>query len=523
MTDSKNQQTPITVQPFDQQSLNSSSKKAQRDSAGGRASGRDQAPEPRAAESPDMGAQPTQQMPSVGKQPSSESPAADYANPRVSQAPPPDPASLHTFQGYSYPVPPAPMPADAEGSYPGAYGYDPSPDGDPALSGTGRRKSNILLVGIIACIIAIVILILALLVIEFKPFGWFSDDFTAEPPSELQVQKEFENATLPKPDLEVFRYVDTDGVEMTNLGEYDTGTVQYAGTGNERVATCEVSASATYENDNILIIEPLYMTMTYDKGNGSWTGSNPRTGTIEAAPLSEPDPSLIADNIFNILKSYDASLADMYADAEVTEESTLGNNGGTIVFTLTKTPETPEGGTSAEPLTCTVNSEITWNDSLGWVVKITTVDGDIGDGGTGSEQEAPADPAPAPETPSNNNNNNPSASNNNGSGSGNGSGSHSGPNNDVTTITTETEVQILQLVCSTGDLVEIPGTLRFDSGRILLKTDDEIRVILNGTTYTTNYFEIQGSGSWTNGQHVVVIGTVSATGTLAQAPLVLSV
>ena len=81
---------------------------------------------------------------------------------------------------------------------------------------------------------------------------------------------------------------------------------------------------------------------------------------------------------------------------------------------------------------------------------------------------------------------------------------------------------MLQLVCNTGDLVEIPGTIHFDNGKILLRTDDEIRVIYNGTAYTTNYFELQGAGSWTNGQHTVIIGTLTANGTMAQAPLILS-
>lgn len=454
------------------------------------------------------------------------------------QTPPPDPSSIHSFPGYTYPVPSA-SPLNGGVDYyasPYGYGYEPfpSPDGEFIMPEEGKKKGNLLLVGIIACIIAIIILILALLIIEFKPFGLFSDDFTAEPPSELQIKTEFERGTLPKPDVEVFRYVDTTDLEMTDLGEYEAGVVQYAGSGKDRKASCEAKAEATYENDNIMIVQPLYITMTYDRDNKSWTGGNVRTGTIEAVPLAPPDPSLIGKNISNILRSYDPSLATLYADAEVTDESTLNDNGGTITFTLTKAPEegaegeTPEAdpaagaeATPATPLVCTVNCEISWNDALGWVVKVNSVYGDINTSGTPAETpEAPAaDPSnPAPETPSTDNGGSTAGNGGSGSGSGNGSGNGNG----ATTITTETEVQVLQLVCNTGDLVEIPGTIHFTNGKILLRTDDEIRVIYNGTAYTTTYFELQGSGSWTNGQHTVVIGTLTATGTLPQAPLVLS-
>lgn len=529
MNDDKNQQTPITVQPFDQQSLNSSAKKSQQGQANsGHPAGRGQAAQ---GSSPDSTAGPTATQGAPKTAPGKNGPVGDSDSANQSkgpQAPPPDPASMHTFRGYHYPVPPAPMPTGpTDGPYSNAYGFDtfPSPDGDFYMPET-KKKSNVLLIGIIACIIAIVILIMALLIIEFKPFGLFSDDFTAEPPSDIQIEDEFERGTLPKPDLGVFRYVDTTGLEMVELGDYDVGDVQYAGAGKDRKATCEASATATYENENIMVVQPLYVTMTYDRDNKSWTGSNIRSGTVEAAPMGPPDASLIMENLPNILKSYDASLATLYDGADITEESTLNENGGTIVFTLTKmpegTPDNPEEGAAVEPLVCTVNSEISWNESLGWVVRINSVDGDIASGETATTPDGAPGDNPNPQTPpADNGGSNPPAGSGSGSGSG-GSGGSSGNGGGATTITTETEVQILQLVCNTGDLVEIPGTIHFDNGRVLIRTDDEIRVIFNGAVYTVNYFELQGTGSWTNGQHTVVIGTVSATGTLPQAPLVIS-
>lgn len=539
MTDDKNQQTPITVQPFDQQSLNSSVKKTQQGSAASRPQG---APAPDGSAAATQPPQPTPPAANANKQASPKDGASDPSNTGSFQAPHPDAASAHTFHGYNYPVPPAPMPVGPPDYFPPyGYDYDPylSPDGEFFMPDEGKKKGNLLLIGIIACIIAIIILILALLIIEFKPFGLFSDDFVADPPSELQIQTEFDHGTLPKPDVEVFKYVDTSGLERTNLGEYEAGVVQYAGTGPDRKASCEAKAEATYENENIMIVQPLYITMTYDKSTQSWTGGAVRSGTIEAVPLSAPDPSLIGKNISNILKSYDPSLSTLYADAEVTEESTLNDNGGTIVFTLTKangdaaadgtdeqTPPaegaegTPENGAN-NPLVCTVNCEISWNDGLGWVVKVVSVYGDIN---TGEESQSPENP-PAdnanPQTPPANNGGSSAAGSagSNGNGNGGGQGNNNG---NPTTITTETEVQVLQLVCNTGDLVEIPGTIHFDNGKILLRTDDEIRVIYNGTAYTTNYFELQGAGSWTNGQHTVIIGTLTANGTMAQAPLILS-
>ncbi len=79
------------------------------------------------------------------------------------------------------------------------------------------------------------------------------------------------------------------------------------------------------------------------------------------------------------------------------------------------------------------------------------------------------------------------------------------------------------LECWTGDLVRVPGTIQVQpNGSVLLRTDDVIRVVFNNMTYITTYFEIMGSGSFVNGQHVIVDGAISATGSNPIAPLVIN-
>ena len=79
------------------------------------------------------------------------------------------------------------------------------------------------------------------------------------------------------------------------------------------------------------------------------------------------------------------------------------------------------------------------------------------------------------------------------------------------------------LNCSTGDLVEVPGVIEYRDNRVLLRSDYTIRVVLDGRTYITNYFELTANTFVvTNGAHVSVIGEISATGTLPQAPLMIS-
>lgn len=365
---------------------------------------------------------------------------------------------------------------------------------------TGRQKSQRLTkVGIVACIVAVLVLIATLLLVFLKPFGLFEEQLDVDRPSMTQVEEAYNNATMPEPNLSSFAYVNDSGLEKKGLDGFNAEEVKYSKDNGRQEAYCEATAEAKYENQSVSVTQTLSMRMDYDKKNEQWTAGSVRETAVAASPESAPDIEAIVADFPNILQSYNSQLAQLYSGAQVSQISTLTAKGGSATFTLTKANA---DGTS---LTCTANAEITWSDTKGWVVQIVSVDGDI------AAPEPPAQETPSPEESQGESSGeaatpeatNPPASDQPSSG---GSGQPT-----------------MQLVCWSGDLVEVPGTIQFDnSGRVLLKTDDIIKVIFDDTVFITTYFEILGTSSFQNGQHRVIRGAISATGTLSQAPLVIN-
>lgn len=347
--------------------------------------------------------------------------------------------------------------------------------------------SNLLRVGIIAAIVAALVLVISLILVIFKPFGLFEEQLQVDRPSTTEVEDAFEDANLPEPDLSTFAYVSDADLERTSLKNFKAGEVQYSKSNGSTEAYCEVTADAEYENDSVSVEQNLTMRMDYDKGGSRWRAGTARSGSVSAQPEGPADIDAIAENFPNLLRTYDPKIGAMYVGGTTTATSSLTAKGGTAEFTTTKT----EGETTR---TCTANAEITWSDTSGWNVSITSVTGDI----EPPAEEQPAETiTPEPVPPSN------SSSSGTSSGGGGGDGATMG------------------LVCFTGELVEVSGTIQFDnSGAILLKTNGRYRVILDGRTYVTDYFEIGArAGGYQNGQQVTIIGEISYRGAIAQAPL----
>lgn len=355
--------------------------------------------------------------------------------------------------------------------------------------------SNLLRVGIIAAIIAALALIVSLVLVIFKPFGLFEEQLQVDRPSTTQVEDAFEDANLPEPDLSTFAYVDDADLKRKSLRDFKAGEVQYSKSSGSTEAYCEATAEAEYENDSVSVKQTLTMRMDYDKDADKWRSGSVRSGSVSASPEGPADIDAITENFPNLLKTYDPKVAAMYVGGTTTATSTLTSKGGTAVFTTTKT----EGETTR---TCTANAEITWSDTSGWNVNITSVTGDVeppAEETPATSEEKPAEAAtPEPVTPSNSSS----------------SGTNSGNNNPGDGAT-------MGLVCFTGELVEVSGTIQFDnSGAILLRTNGRYRVILDGRTYVVDYFEIGArAGGYHNGQQVTIIGEISYRGAIAQAPL----
>lgn len=351
--------------------------------------------------------------------------------------------------------------------------------------------SNLLRVGIVAAIIAALALIISLVLIIFKPFGLFEEHLQVDRPSTTQVEDAFEDANLPEPDLSAFAYVDDTDLERTSLKDFKASEVQYSKSSGSTEASCEATAEAAYENDSVSVKQTLTMRMDYDKSSDKWRGGSVHSSSVSASPEGPADINAITENFPNLLKTYDPKVAAMYVGGTTTADATLTAKGGTAVFTTTKT----EGDTTR---TCTANAEVTWSDTSGWNVMITSVTGDVEPPATSEEKPAEA-VTPEPVAPSDSSS----------------SGTSSGGNNNAGDGAT------MGLVCFTGELVEVSGTIQFDnSGAILLRTNGRYRVILDGRTYVVDYFEIGArAGGYHNGQQVTIIGEISYRGAIAQAPL----
>lgn len=354
-----------------------------------------------------------------------------------------------------------------------------------------KPGSKLLVIGIILCVIALAALAVILVFVFLRPF---SSVDAPEPPQISEVETAFKEATIDPPKLDGYLYIKTDGLTDPALSEYKTGNVTEDSQAKGSF-TCNGEAKATYQNDYVKAIVPLTMRMTHAAQSTSWVPGGVDEGTPDVSPTGPADLEAMQANIQNILRTYNKDVAAQFVDCEVRPEASLNTQGGTVVFNLSKT-------TGEETKTCSVNTNVTWGNT-GWQVEVSNI--------TGLEEEAhPEEPAEPEETPAPSGDSNSNSGNNNGGGSSNEGGS-----------TNLNPTMLLE--CWSGDLVRIPGTIQIQqNGSVLLRTDDVIKVVFDGRTFITTYFEITCSGTWQNGQHVIIDGAISATGTNPVAPLVIN-
>lgn len=371
-------------------------------------------------------------------------------------------------------TPPAPTPVPTLIQAPPAnFGMPPQ---KPKKNGSG-----ILFVGIVLCTVALV----ALAAILYLLFGQ-QKVVAPEPPAITEVESAFKDATIKAPSLENFAYVKTGELSGPELSDFKAGAVTEDSSA-KGTFICNGEAKATYTNSSIKITVPVTIKFTHGKDATKWTPGGAESGSPTGTPTGPADVEAMVKNIQTILKSYKQEVATQFVGASVTPEANLTEKGGTVIFGLTK--ET-ESGTKS----CAVNTDVSWGSS-GWQVKVTSVDG----------LEEPT-PNPEPEAASKPTLPTPSG------------GSSGGSDSDASTP----DKPKFALDCNPGDLVQLPGTIQVQAnGSILLKTD-VILVNYGGRKYVVSYFEIQGAGSWQNGQHVTIIGSINNNGTNSLAPLVIS-
>lgn len=375
-----------------------------------------------------------------------------------------------------------------------------------AQRATANKKdgNKLLKVGIVVLVIAFLALVAVLLAMTFKPFGLFQDE-VVEPPSQADVEGAFKMADIQEPNISSFMYVNSSNLDGPEIENVKVGEV-VQGTEAGSQVYCISNAAATFENDSVSVTSPISIRMNYNKEGKDWTPEKVQYTSNDptVTPQSGPDMEKIEANFQTILETYDTGIATLLQNAKLTVDSDVSKNGGTITFHATK------DATEANPaINCTVNTTAQWDKQRGWAIKVTSVEG-LDDGSQQSEppaEQAPAQAEAAEETTQAP----PSNSTPSGGGSGGGSSS-SGP------------TPTMQLVCFTGELVEVPGTIQFlNSGQIILRCDAVIRVVLDGRIYITTAFElIPGESSYRNGEHRTIIGEISLNGSIPSAPLAIN-
>lgn len=410
---------------------------------------------------------------------------------RAPQANPNTPVQQGYTQSPAYQIPIA-IPTNMVAGNPNYGNYA----GSPNNYNTKQKHTNkLLIVGIIILALALISLAVAMLFV-FKPFGLFEEEVNASAPSISEVETMFTESSFEEDMLKSFKYVNTEDMEDPSFKNTKVGEVMRSEAGNKDIY-CEASSDVELRNNSITATTSLTMRMTYDKNSSTWKSSGVQTGNISGTPEGPADVAAIQNDILSLLRSYDSSVAAQFAGSEITNTSSLTKDGGQASFTLTKAGENGE-----EAKTCTVNTNVSWDDSRGWKVEITSVDGL--EEQAAPQEEAPAE-EPAPTTDQSSGTQTPSSS----GGSGGGGSSSGQPT--------------MLLVCYSGDLVQVPGVIEFEDSHVLLKTDHVIRVEFDNRVFITTYFELTGNGNWYRGEHTTVIGEISATGSLDKAPLVINV
>lgn len=365
----------------------------------------------------------------------------------------------------------------------------------------GKSSKKLLVTGIIACAVAILLLIATLLIQYFKPFDLFKEK-EVSPPDISQVVSGFNGANIPTPNIQNFEYVDTKDLKGPEVENITIGDVTQSEGERGKDIYCNAAGTAVFSNASIKVQVPVTLRMNYDADSEGWSpGEVSQTSTTPSAtPAGPPDAKLLEAELPNRLANYDPEIAKQFEGCAISSQPSLTVEGGTIVYQLSKDVEDSE-----EKLQCTVNESVKWDDKTGWKPSIDSIEGLPDSEGDGAANQIPDAQAPV---------DNPAAgeSGSGSSGSSGGGGSSGSSGQQPTKL----------LVCYTGELVEIPGTVQFGTNKVLIRSDEVIQVVLDGRTFITQYFElIPGEGSLTAGEHRYFIGEISATGT-SDTPLVIN-
>ncbi len=374
----------------------------------------------------------------------------------------------------------------------------PAPDYHPVAGGVNpsgpqpkqpKKHNGLLVVGIIVCVIAAAVLAFAIYYLTNH-----ADEPKVDAPSSAVVEEAFAQANISSPALDSYSYIDTEGLDDPEISSVQVGEVTSNGTGDAQKISCSTTAQATFQNDSVRVEQTVQMPFTYNKSSSTWEAGKPsaQSSSEHVSPTGPVDIEALQEALPELLKAHDENVAAQYEGAEIAATADVTVNGGEITFALSK------ADANGANMQTDVNVSVVWDNSKGWVPTINWVG------------QPPADESGEGEGEGEGDQNSSSSASTEANG---GNGNAQNPPSDGEML----------LNCSTGDLVEVPGVIEYRDNRVLLRSDYTIRVVLDGRTYITNYFELTANTFVvTNGAHVSVIGEISATGTLPQAPLMIS-
>lgn len=404
-----------------------------------------------------------------------------------------DPVPASPYATAAMPAQPARVHPAALGAVRPAASYGTVEPARSRKSGGGRRG------------IAVALIVVLLFAAVGAGVYWFFFANKSEPVVSLdrgqrvtltltRAQQVLEGLGMEAPDLSQFRYVPTDNLVGPKFENVAVGDVVEQRDGDAVTATRQVTADALFRNKGILLTVPVTITFAYDEAGETWREGDLELGAMTAQPLSAPNAATIVEDLDALLAAYDPAVGTLFAGSAAKTSSRLTSEGGTITVAMAKDESVAEPDAEGKEHqlikhhNCTAQIVVTWSDTEGWVAKVDRLNDEV----TVEDVTAPQ--------PDDGDDQNAEG------------GGETGP------IGQEGGRPEYGLKCSTGDLVELGGTVTGSAGALTFKPDGGLRLTLDGAQRDVWSMTLTlGEGIDANslvGRHVTVVGTIGS-GTLA--------
>lgn len=212
--------------------------------------------------------------------------------------------------------------------------------------------------------IAVVLLFAVVAVLAFPQVRAFITQTPVSGPRTVLTQQRvdiaIERLELSTPDLSALAYVDATSLIGPRFEDVEVGEVQTHISGSSEVFSQKVTATAHYTNKSVKVTVPVSFEFTYDDKNDTWEQGPPTEEGRTVQPVAPPSATAIANNIGELLSSYNSQLASDFEGASSTVVSQLTAEGGTMEVNLLKSRQ-------EETATMTVTCKVDWSDEKGWV------------------------------------------------------------------------------------------------------------------------------------------------------------